>query len=131
MRRDLILRTKLIWQIELIPLRQLKGNRTFFFTFSFFPNPYKKCLLTSKDKIFQTSSCNSEEVGLSFYWGMRCKVDLLLNLAREYEMANCRAINLHSRYNYKHKFSSSLIHSLRLEILAQGSSSVKYLSADV
>ena len=103
MRRDLILRTKLIWQIELIPLRQLKGNRTFFFTFSFFPIRMKKSLfLSSKDKIFQTSSCNSEEVGLSFYWGMRCKVDLLFNLAREYEIANCRAINLHSRYKYKH-----------------------------
>ena len=45
---------------------------------------------------------------------MRCKVDLLLNLAQEYEMANCRAINLHSRYNYKHKFSFSLMHSLKI-----------------
>ena len=44
MRRDLILRTKLIWQIELIPLRQLKGNRTFFFA-SFFPICMKKVLI--------------------------------------------------------------------------------------
>ena len=41
MRRDLILRTKLIWQIELIPLRQLN----FFLYITFFSHLYEKMLI--------------------------------------------------------------------------------------
>ena len=45
MRRDPILRTKLIWQIELIPLRPLLKEIEFFLYLFFFPICMKKVLI--------------------------------------------------------------------------------------